>query len=117
MAIVISGLGLLGLAAYTAERRKKEIGIRKTMGASVAGIVSMMSQDFIRLSVIAIMIGCPIAYFLMKKFLDGYAYSTELSWHVFILTSLIVMITALLTVIFQVTKAALGNPVDALRNE
>ncbi len=77
MAIIISGLGLLGLAAYTAEKKKKEISIRKILGASVPGIVSMISKDFLKLSLIATIIGCVIAYFLMEKFLSSYKYSTD----------------------------------------
>ena len=117
MAIIISGLGLLGLAAFTAERKKKEISIRKVLGASVAGIVSMMSVDFIKLSAVASIIGCPIAYFLMQQLLEGYAYHTELKWSLFIITASCVLCLSLLTVVFQVTKAAIANPVDALRNE
>lgn len=117
MAIIISGLGLLGLAAYTAERKRKEISIRKTMGASVGGIVAMMSTDFVKLSVIAALIGCPTAWYLMKKFLEGYAYHTELGWGLFALTAVCVLLISLITVIFQVAKAAVANPIDALRNE
>lgn len=117
MAIIISGLGLLGLAAYTAERKRKEISIRKTLGATVTGIVSMMSRDFIVLSTIAAMVGCPIAYFFMQKFLEGYAYHTTPGWELFVITAGAVLAMSLLTVIFQVTKAAIANPVDALRNE
>lgn len=117
MAIIISGLGLLGLAAYTAERRRKEISIRKTLGASVAGIVSMMSGDFMKLSIIAAIIGCPAAYYLMQMFLEGYAYHTDLRWELFATTALCVLIISLLTIMFQVIKAAIANPVDALRNE
>jgi putative ABC transport system permease protein len=117
MAIIISGLALLGLAAYTAERRRKEISIRKTLGASVAGIVSMMSGDFVKLSIIAAIIGCPVAYYLMQKFLEGYAYHTDLRWELFVATALCVLIISLITIMFQVIKAAIANPVDALRNE
>ncbi|HET9054961.1 MAG TPA: FtsX-like permease family protein, partial [Cyclobacteriaceae bacterium] len=117
MAIGISGLGLLGLAAYTAERKRKEIGIRKTMGASVAAIVTMMSADFVKLSLLAALMGCPAAWYLMTKFLEGYAYHTEPGWELFLLTAVCVLVIALVTVIFQVTKAARANPIDALRNE
>lgn len=117
MAIIISGLGLLGLAAYTAERKRKEISIRKTMGASVRSIVAMMSADFVRLSIIAILIGCPTAWYLMVKFLEGYAYHTDLRWGMFALTAVCVLLISLITVIFQVAKAAVANPIDALRNE
>jgi len=117
MAIIISGLGLLGLAAFTAERKKKEISIRKVLGASVTGIVSMMTVDFVKLSVVASVIGCPVAYFLMQQLLEGYAYHTELRWTLFVATAICVLCMALLTVVFQVAKAAIANPVDALRNE
>lgn len=117
MAVIISGLGLLGLAAYTAERRRKEISIRKTLGASVSGLVSMMSKEFVLLSFVAIVIGCPAAYLMSQKFLANYAYHTELSWEIFLLTSILILAVALLTVIFQVARAAMANPVDALRNE
>jgi putative ABC transport system permease protein len=117
LAIVISSLGLIGLAAYTAERRRKEISIRKTLGATVSGIVSMISIDFIKLSFVATVIGCPAAYFLMKRFLESYAYHQELDWNIFLLTAISVLIISMLTVIFQVAKAAMANPVDALKNE
>jgi ABC-type antimicrobial peptide transport system permease subunit len=117
MAIIISGLGLLGLAAYTAERRRKEISIRKTLGASVGSIVSMMSTDFVKLSFAAAIIGCPVAYYLMEKFLEGYAYHAILRWDLFLITAFGALVISLLTVIVQVTKAAIANPVDALRNE
>lgn len=117
MAIIISGLGLIGLAAYTAERRRKEISIRKTLGASVAGIVSLISRDFIRLCLIAAAIGCPVAYYLMDKFLSGYAFHTELDWTIFAITAATVTAICILTVIVQVVRAAVANPVDALRNE
>lgn len=117
MAIIISGLGLLGLAAYTAEKKKKEISIRKIMGASVPGIVSMISKDFLRLTLIATFIGCPVAYYLMNLFLSSYEFHTPLSWQPFILTALVTMLFTMVTIIVQVTKASLSNPVDALRNE
>jgi putative ABC transport system permease protein len=117
MAIIISGLGLLGLAAYTAERKRKEISIRKTLGASVASLVAMISREFVRLSLIAAAIGCPLAYYLMEQFLSGYAYHTDLTWQLFAVTALGMSVICLATVIYQVLKAAVANPVDALRNE
>jgi len=117
MAVIISGLGLLGLAAYTAERKKKEIGIRKTLGASVQGIVTMMSKDFVQLSVVAAIIGCPIAYYLMNQFLSGYAYHIDLGWGIFVITVVLITGLTLLTVAFQVLRAAMANPVEALRNQ
>ncbi len=117
MAIIISGLGLLGLAAYTAEKKRKEISIRKTLGASVSRIVSMMSRDFVKLTIVSALIGCPLSYYLMQQFLESYAYHTDLTWYIFLITAAAVLVVSLLTVIVQVTKAAMANPVDALRNE
>lgn len=117
IAIIISGLGLLALAAYTAERRRKEISIRKTLGASVGAIVTLMAREFAKLSLIAAIIGCPIAWYFMNVFLSGYAYHMELSVGIFLITAALVVIISIATVIFQVTKAAVANPVDALRNE
>ncbi len=117
MAIIISGLGLLGLAAYTAQKRKKEVSIRKTMGASVTAIVLMMSRGFVNLCLIAIVIGCPIAYLLMDKFLESFAYHTTLDWKIFAITSAAMLVLSLSVVIFQVFKVAVTNPVSALRNE
>jgi ABC-type antimicrobial peptide transport system permease subunit len=105
------------LAAYTAEKRKKEISIRKTMGASVSNLVVMMSRDFTKLSLLAILLGCPVAFFLMNWFLGGYAYHTPLTLDVFVATSAVVLVLSLVTVVFQVTKAAMANPVNSLRNE
>ncbi len=117
IAIIISGLGLLALAAYTAERKRKEISIRKTLGASVATIVSLMATDFARLSILAALIGCPAAWYLMDMFLEGYAYHMDLTIDVFLITALAVILITIATVIFQVARAAVANPVDALRNE
>jgi putative ABC transport system permease protein len=117
IAIIISGLGLLALAAYTAERKKKEISIRKTLGASVGSIVALMSSEFARLSLIAAVIGCPVAWYLMDKFLEGYQYHMDLTFDIFIVTAIAVVMISLVTVIFQVARAAIANPVDALRNE
>ncbi len=117
MAIIISGLGLIGLAAYTAERKKKEISVRKTLGASVSGLVTMMCKEFVKISLIAAVIGCPVAYYLMDQFLQGYAYHTPLQFAPFIYTAGGVMLLALIIVITQVARAATANPMDALRNE
>jgi ABC-type antimicrobial peptide transport system permease subunit len=117
MAIIISCLGLVGLAAYTTERKRKEISIRKTLGASSSTLITGMSKDFLVLSLIAAVAGCPIAYLLIQQFLKGYAYHVDVSWDLFLLTTMGVMAVSLLTVIFQVAKASVANPVDALRNE
>lgn len=115
--IIISGLGLLALAAYTAERRKKEISIRKTMGASVGGIIQLVAREFAVLALAAAAIGSPFAWWLMSMFLNDFAYHIDLGWGVFLATAVLVVVFALVTVIFQVARAAIANPVDALRNE
>src|SRR6185436_10058935 len=117
IAILISCLGLYGLSIYVAERRVKEIGIRKVMGASVAAIVGMLSKDFIILVGIAFVISVPVGYYAMNRWLEGFAYKTELDVTVFVLAGLGSFAIAWLTVGFESMKAAMGNPVDSLRNE
>ncbi len=114
---LISCLGLFGLAAFTVERRTKEIGIRKVLGASVAGLAALLSKDFIRLVGIALIIACPVAWYAAHQWLAGFAYRVDLSWGVFALTGLVVVMVALLTVSFQSIKAARQNPVKSLRTE
>ncbi len=114
---LISGLGLFGLAAFTVERRTREIGIRKVLGASVGSLVALLSRDFLRLVGIALCIACPVAWYAMRTWLDGFAYRVALSWEVFALTGLLAVGVALLTVSFQSTRAALRNPVKSLRTE
>ncbi|QJD96411.1 FtsX-like permease family protein [Mucilaginibacter robiniae] len=115
LAIVISCLGLFGLAAYTAERRNREIGIRKVLGASVAGITTLLSKEFIQLVIIAAIIAFPIAWWSMHQWLDGYAYRITINWWVFVAAGLLAILIALLTISFQSIKAALTNPVKTLR--
>ncbi|MEM1324904.1 MAG: ABC transporter permease [Bacteroidota bacterium] len=117
LAIIISCLGLLGLAMFTSERRRKEIGIRKVLGASVTGIVALLSKDFIQLVIIAFLIATPIAYYFMNEWLQDFAYRIELRWWVFALAGLAAIGIALLTVSFQSVRAALANPVKSLRSE
>jgi len=117
LAIVISCLGLLGLAAFTAEQRTKEIGIRKVLGANVAGIIALLSKDFVKLIFIAIMLASPLAWFTMNKWLSNFAYHIDLSWQVFMLAGGIAIGVALFTVSFQSIKAALMNPVRSLKSE
>lgn len=117
LAIVISCLGLLGLAAYMVERRKKEIGIRKVLGASVGGLTRLLSRDFLRLVGLSCCIAFPVAWYLMNNWLQGYAYRTPIYWWVFAGAGLGAIGIALLTVSFQAIKAAIGNPVTHLRNE
>jgi len=117
IAMVICGLGLYGLSSYMAERRFKEIGIRKVMGASVQQIVTMMSAEFVKLVVIAFVIAVPIAWYGMHKWLEGFAYKIPVEWMVFVLAGLVALVIALITVSFESIKSAMGNPVDSLRSE
>jgi len=117
LSLAVACLGLLGLAIYTAERRTKEIGIRKVLGASVQNVVSMLSKDFLRLVIIASVIAFPIAYYAMNKWLQDFAYPTAINWWVFGIAATLTIIIALVTVSFQSIKAALTNPVNSLRSE
>jgi len=117
IAILISCLGLFGLAAYTAESRTKEIGIRKVLGASVGGIVTMLSADFAKLVLIAAVLAFPIAGYTMHKWLQGFVYRIGLSWWMFVLAGCIALVIAIVTVGFQAIKAAIANPVKSLRSE
>lgn len=117
IAIVISCLGLFGLAAFTARQRTKEIGIRKVLGASVSNIAAMLSKDFLRYVFIAALLASPIAWYAMHKWLQGFAYSAPVSWWMFVLAGIIAMLIALITVSFQSVRAALANPVKSLKAE
>jgi putative ABC transport system permease protein len=117
IAIFISCLGLFGLVTFTAQVKIKEIGIRKVLGASVAGIIQLISKDFMKLVIIAIIISIPISWWIMNKWLQGYVYRVDISWWVFVLSAGIAILTALLTVSFQSFKAAIANPVKSLRTE
>ncbi len=115
--IFIACLGLFGLATYAAEQRSKEIGVRKVLGASVVSVVALLSKDFLKLVLIAIVIGSPIAWFAMHRWLQEFAYKIDLAWWMFALAGLLAVGIALLTVSFQSIKAALMNPVKSLRSE
>ena len=117
LAIVISCLGLLGLAMFSAEQRIKEIGIRKVLGASVQSIISLFSKDFLKLVGLSFLIATPIAAYLMKSWLQSFAYKISLSWWIFALTGLSALAIALLTVGYQTIKAAKMNPIQNLRTE
>jgi putative ABC transport system permease protein len=117
IAIFISCLGLLGLAAYTAQVRTREIGVRKVLGASVSRIVGLLAKDFIKLVFIAIIIAVPVAWWAMNKWLQDFAYRIAISWWVFVLAGFIAIIIAFITISFQSVKAALMNPVKSLRSE
>jgi ABC-type antimicrobial peptide transport system permease subunit len=117
LAIFISCLGLLGLASFTAEQRTKEIGVRKVLGASVLNLLSLLSKDFVILIVISFLIASPMAYYFLDEWLQQYAYRTELSWWIFVVSGLGVLLVTLLTVSSQSIRAALMNPVKSLRSE
>jgi putative ABC transport system permease protein len=117
LAIFISCLGLYGLSVYVAERKVKEIGIRKILGGSVTSIVTLLSKEFVKLVLISLIIAVPIGYYIMNEWLQGFAYKIELNVVIFILTGLISLSIAWLTVGFESIKAAIANPVNSLRNE
>ena len=115
--IFISCMGLFGLAMFTAEKRTKEIGIRKVLGASISSIAMMLSRDFVRLIVIAIVIASPIAWYFMQQWLQDFTDRTNISWWIFGMAGLCAVFVALITVSFQAIKAAMANPVKSLRSE
>lgn len=117
LALFISCLGVFGLSSYTAEQRTKEIGIRKVLGASVPSVVKFISKEFVILVLIANVIVWPIAYFLLNRWLQTFAYQIQIGWSIFVLTGLSVLAVSLLTVSWQILRAALANPVDSLRYE
>ena len=117
LTIFISCLGLFGLAAYMAESRIKEIGIRKVLGASVTDITGLLSKEFLRLVTISFVIASPIAWLVMHSWLAGYQYRIAIEWWVFALTGLLSLFIALATVSFQAVRAALANPIRNLRTE
>jgi putative ABC transport system permease protein len=117
IAMIISCMGLYGLSTYMAERRFKEIGVRKVMGASVSQITTMMSGEFVKLVLIAFVISVPLGWYGITKWLEGFAYKTPVTISIFIVAGLSAMVIAILTVSFESIRAASGNPVKALRNE
>ncbi|HEX6426704.1 MAG TPA: ABC transporter permease [Niastella sp.] len=117
LAILIACLGLFGLAAYAAEQRTKEIGIRKVLGATVSNITAMLSKDFLKLVIIAAVIAFPLAWWAMHTWLQDFAYRTNISWWVFIMAGVLAAGIAIVTVSFQTIKAAIMNPVKSLRTE
>ena len=117
LAIFIACLGLFGLATFIAEQRTKEIGIRKVLGASVNGVVRLLSNDFLKLVVIAFIIAAPLSWWAMHHWLQDFAYRTDISWWIFVLAGAITLFIALATVSFQAVRAAIANPVKSLRTE
>lgn len=115
--VLISCLGLLGLAIFNSEQRRKEIGVRKILGASVLGIVKLLSRDFLKLVLISITIAVPLGWFIMNRWLQNFAYRIEISWWFFALASVAAIIIALATVSFQAIKTAITNPIHSLKTE
>ncbi len=117
IAILVACLGLFGLAAFVAQQRVKEIGVRKVLGATTTGIVGLLSKDFLQLVLIALLIAAPLSWFVMNRWLDNFAYRIGISWWIFALAGVLALLIAFLTVSFQSVKAALANPVESLRSE
>ncbi|RKO69581.1 FtsX-like permease family protein [Sphingobacterium puteale] len=117
LTIFISCLGLLALIAYMAETRMKEIAVRKVLGASVTQVTSLLSVDFIKLVIVAILIASPIAWWAMDKWLQDYSYRIQIQWHYFVFAGLVAILISMATISYQAIKAALSNPVDSLRDE
>ena len=117
LAIIISCLGLFGLAAYTAERRTKEIGIRKVLGASARGLAGLLSKEFLQLVVLSCLVALPVAWWVMNQWLKDYAYRIEISLWIFLIAGMLAVLIAFATISYQAIKAALANPVKSLRTE
>ena len=117
LSIFIACLGLFGLSAFMAERRTKEIGVRKVLGASVQHVVILLSKDFLRLTVIAIVIAFPMAWYFMNKWLEDFAYRINITWTIFLMAGLSTLLITLVTISFQAIGAAMANPVKSLRTE
>lgn len=115
--LLSSCLGLFGLAAFTAERRTKEIGVRKVLGASVAGLVALLTKDFLKPVLVAIVLAAPLAWWALDKWLQDFAYRVDLNGWYFVAAGAMALIVAFLTVGFQSFKAALANPIQSLRSE
>jgi ABC-type antimicrobial peptide transport system permease subunit len=117
LAIFISCLGLFGLAAFTVDQRTKEIAMRKILGASVTGLFKMMSKDFVKIIVIALMISIPISWYVMNNWIQGFAFHIDISWWMFAFSGFMVLLIAMFTVSYHTLKAARTNPVKSLRTE
>ena len=117
LTIFVACLGLFGLAMFTAEQRKKEMGVRKVLGAGVLQIVGLLSKDFLRLVLIASLVAFPMAWWIMNKWLEDFAYRIDIGWMVFVIAGFATILIALVTVSYQAIKAAIANPVESLRTE
>ncbi|MGH7454659.1 MAG: ABC transporter permease, partial [bacterium] len=117
LGVLLACLGLFGLSFFTTAQRTKEIGVRKVLGASVGGILSLLSKDYSKLVLLAALLATPLTYFALSRWLAEYAYRIEVNWPMFVMPGLVVLAIALLTVSYQTIKAALANPMEALRYE
>jgi len=117
LSIFVACLGLFGLSIYTADRRKKEIGVRKVLGASVQNVVGLLSKDFIRLVFLAAIVAFPLAWWAMNKWLQDFSYRINIEWWVFLLSMILALLIAVFTISAQAIKAAIANPVNSLRSE
>jgi putative ABC transport system permease protein len=117
IAIFVGCLGLFGLAAYAAERRRKEVGIRKVLGATTQSVVLLLSKDFIKLVIVSLLIASPVAWYFMNKWLQNFSYRIEVGWWVFAVAAILALGIAFITVSSQAIKAAMSNPVKSLRTE
>ena len=117
LTIFISCIGMFGLSVLAAQKRIKEIGIRKVLGASVREVVVILSKDFLALVLISLIVAIPLSFFAANKWLENYPYRIQLSWWLFSIVGLVVILIAIVTVSFQSIKAAVGNPVKSLRTE
>ncbi|MDR6570514.1 ABC transporter permease [Chitinophaga ginsengisegetis] len=117
LAVLIASLGVFGLITYAAEQRTREIGIRKVLGASVTGIVAMLSKDFLKLVLVAIVIASPLAWYMMSRWLQNFAYQVKMNWTIFVLAAFIAIAITILTVSYRAIRAATANPVNSLKAE
>ena len=117
LGIIIACLGLLGLATFSAQQRVKEIGVRKVLGASVPHVVALLSKDFLKLVLIALVLAVPVAWWLMNEWLKDFAYRVNIEWWIFLVAAIIAIIIAFVTISTQAIKAAISNPVKSLRTE
>ena len=117
LTIIISGMGLFAMSLFYIQQKSKEIGVRRVNGAEISEILILLNKDFVKWVIMAFVIACPIAYYAMSKWLESFAYKTELSWWIFALAGVLALGIALITVSWQSWKAATRNPVEALRYE